>query len=225
MLIIFDLDDTLVDTFRCLTLPKLKESLIHMIQGGLKLDCSFERAWADLKRCNVEAKDSKEALSSFLPDFKNGELFLEQSIAYVYESSDEGLNLKPVLGAIEGLKKLKKKHTLACVTKGFRGRQLRKLEKAGIDWALFSKIVVTQSSSKKVSYQKVLRECGFSPEETLVCGDKFDVDLEPAKRMGCLVAHAQWGHRKSAPRSGFKSDICAKNFEEILTFIEQLHGR
>ncbi len=196
-----------------------------MVQGGLKLDCSFERAWADLKKSNVEAKDAKEALANFLPDFKNGELFLEKAITYVYESPDEGLTLKPVSGVIEGLKKLKKEHTLACVTKGFRGRQLRKMEKAGIDSTLFSKIAVTQSSSKKVSYQKVLRECGFSAEETLVCGDKFDVDLEPAKRMGCLVAHAQWGHRKSAPRSGFKSDICAKNFEEILTFIEQHHDR
>lgn len=222
MLIIFDLDDTLVDTFRCLTLPKLKESLIHMVQGGLELDCTFARAWSDLKRLNAECQDSSQALKTFLPDFKNGQAFVERSISYVYESPDEGLDLKAVKGVPQGLLELKKKHTLACVSKGFRARQLRKLEKAGIDSTWFSKIVITQSSNKKQAYQKVLRELSFSPSETLVCGDKFDIDLEPAKRLGCYAAHAQWGPRKSIVRSDFEPDICVKQFSELVTFVEQL---
>jgi len=220
LLIIFDLDDTLVDTYRCLTIPKLKETLIHMVQGGLRLDCSFEQAFNDLVVCTRSAPSGREALISFLPDFKNGADFLESSTNYLYESSDEGLNLEAVPGAIEALEQLKENHTLCLVSVGFEGRQRRKLEKAGIDSGIFAKIEITQAHRKGDIYRGLIEELGFSPKETIVCGDKFDVDIEPAVRLGCFAAHAEFSPRRCIKRSGLEADISVTTFNQLLDFVE-----
>lgn len=220
MLIIFDLDDTLVDTYRCLTIPKLKETLIHMVQGGLKLDCSFEHAFNELVTCTRSAPSGREALISFLPDFKNGADFLESSTNYLYESSDEGLDLAPVEGALQALNQLKENHTLCLVSAGFEGRQKRKLEKAGIDSGIFGRIEVTQARRKGDIYLRLMEELGFSPKQTIVCGDKFDVDIEPAVRLGCFTAHAEFSPRRCIKRSGLEADISVTTFNQLLDFIE-----
>ena len=193
-----------------------------MVQGGLKLDCSVERAFDELLACNTIAPSARDALISFLPDFKNGAEFLESSTNYLYESSDEGLNLNPVPGAIEALEGFKEKHRLAAVSIGFEGRQLRKLEKAGIDYRIFSKIVITQAPRKGEIYAELMEEFGFSSKETVVCGDKFDGDIEPAVRLGCFTAHAQFSDRRVVKRSGMQADINVKTFKELTAFIETL---
>lgn len=222
MLIIFDLDDTLVDTYQCLTIPKIKETLIHMVQGGLKLDCSFEQAFNDLVACTRAAPSGRDALISFLPDFKNGADFLESSTNYLYESSDEGLDLRAIPGAIEALEKLQEKHALALVSVGFEGRQLRKLEKAGIDSRFFAKIEITQVRRKGGIYLKLMEELGVCPQETLVCGDKFDVDIEPAARLGCFTVHTEFSSRRTIKRSGLDADISVTTFNQLLDFVETL---
>jgi len=96
-------------------------------------------------------------------------------------------------------------HQLALVTVGIYDRQLLKLKKAGIDTALFSKIIVTEERNKKTHYQTIIDELAISPSEVVVCGDRIPIDLTPAKELGLKTIHMRWGRGLNS--YGNKGDV------------------
>ena len=64
MLIIFDLDDTLIDTSGAIAPFKMRECLKKMIDTGLEVG-DFEEAYADLLAVNAKSLKSTEALAAF----------------------------------------------------------------------------------------------------------------------------------------------------------------
>src|SRR5690606_4017504 len=99
--------------------------------------------------------------------------------------------------AKEILKGFAKEHTLAIVTGGHPPFQMQKLEKAGIDRSLFSKIAIPEDSIKKPFYEALIREFSVGPKEALVCGDRIAMDLVPAHALGCQTVHMRWGRGTS----------------------------
>jgi FMN phosphatase YigB (HAD superfamily) len=91
------------------------------------------------------------------------------------------------------LEKAHKKAILALVTGGHPPFQREKLEKAGIDAALFSKIAIPEDSMKKPFYQEISKEFSVDPTEIWVCGDRIPMDLAPAHELGCKTIHMRWG--------------------------------
>ena len=65
MLIIFDLDDTLIDTSGCITFHKLEDALEAMCSAGLILS-DFSDSLELLRRLDSTSESAKEALSEFL---------------------------------------------------------------------------------------------------------------------------------------------------------------
>ncbi len=204
MLIIFDLDDTLIDTSGCITPVKLEDALHRMVENGLKLP-DFEQGLELLKRLDGTSESSSRSLAEFLEILNADAFLLEVGVREVYENIPADLPVFPLEGACEVLNDLSSDHQLALVTIGKPAQQMQKLKKAGIDSGLFSKIAVSEERNKKIHYKKIIEDLGYASSEVVVCGDRIPVDLAPARELGCKTIQMRWGRGLNS--TGFKSDV------------------
>jgi FMN phosphatase YigB (HAD superfamily) len=86
-----------------------------------------------------------------------------------------------------------KRCPLALVTGGSPSFQWEKLEKAGIEASIFSKIIIPEDSIKKPFYEGLMREFSEAPANIWVCGDRVSMDLDPAHELGFKTIHMRWG--------------------------------
>lgn len=198
MLIIFDLDDTLIDTFNCISPYKLKNALFKMVGAGLKVD-DVSQAFSEIERLNISSQSTEEALGAFLTK-KQGQKFLDVGLQELNCLLPKSFRVKQVDDAKSILKKLKSHHRLALVTRGNREQQLDKLAKSGIDYALFCHVIVCDGD-KEPAYKKVVDHQGFAPSEVIVCGDRPELDLVPAKNLGYNTVHFKNGRGQSTDSS------------------------
>lgn len=206
MLIIFDLDDTLIDTSGCITPVKLEMALTCMIEAGLPvLDPSS--AIQLLRRLDAASTSARDTLSEFLEILGAEERFFQIGVEVVYGDLPEEISVFPLEQAVEILVELKECHQLALVSIGEPEQQMAKMKKAGIDSTMFSKIVISQSRDKKLHYQAIVEELGFAPQETIVLGDRIAVDLSPAKELGYKTVQMRWGRGLNHPMTPSKTDV------------------
>lgn len=218
MLIIFDLDDTLIDTSGCITTIKLEDALHQMVGSGLTVP-DFACALEQLKRMNTAAESARHAVAEFLEIQGADSKYLEIATKEIYENFSHDLPLFPFDSVIEILKVLSEFHNLALVTAGTESYQQWKLKKTGIDSALFSKIVVCDPGTKKIHYLQVMEELGFSSNDVVVCGDRVSMDLAPAKELGLRTIHIRKGRGRKAPLLSEDIDHTIHEFHEILDVI------
>ncbi len=227
MLIIFDLDDTLVDTSICITPRKLEEALQAMIREGLTVD-NFDSALRSLLEFDAApGASSPSALEAFLSQHGYSKIFLPVGLAKLREElSPDHEPALAVPHAFEMLHAVKNRHNLAIVTMGSPSLQYSKLKKAGIDPAFFSKIVIIEEKNKKPSYQAIIEEARLPSQEVVVCGDRVAVDLVPAKELCCHTVHMARGRgralRESALSSGI-ADYAIEDWQDFPTLIERIN--
>ncbi|MFA6119217.1 MAG: HAD family hydrolase [Parachlamydiales bacterium] len=212
MLIIFDLDDTLIDTTNSITPFVLKKTLQSLIEHGLKVD-NEDASYKKLLEIDKNSSGSKETVKSFLNSI-NEEKFYELSLDIMKKISIDDIKIFTLKNAIQVVQYLSKNNILAIVTRGDKKFQLTKIKKAGIDPSLFSKIVVVRGKNKGYHYKKILNDTKMSPEKTYVCGDRVNIDLLPAKKLGCRTIHMKWGRGKN-----FKKD---KNVDYTIQNLKKL---
>jgi putative hydrolase of the HAD superfamily len=220
LLILFDLDDTLIDTSACLTPAKLEKALIKMVDEGLKLD-DFKESFELLKTLDQTAENARSAIAAFIVLVGIDRKFYDIGVKEVYESDDFNLNINTVEGAISLLEELQTDHKIILVTAGKRDRQLKKLESAGIDSRLFSKIVVCEPDEKKIHYQEIITELNLPPSEVVVCGDKISADLTPAKELGAKTVHFKNGRGRFAKGREEDVDYVIEKLDEIREIIKE----
>ncbi len=194
-MIIFDLDDTLIDTSGSVTPFKLLECLKGLVANGLKVS-DVESAFQVLLTLNESSSGSEEALIKFILQFGGGAELISFANAEMSRPLPAGFSIQTTPDAKEILQTLSKKHILALVTGGHPPFQMEKLEKAGIDRAFFSKIAIPEDSVKKPFYEALIREFSVPAHEVLVCGDRIAMDLTPAQQIGCKTVHMRWGRGK-----------------------------
>jgi putative hydrolase of the HAD superfamily len=199
LLIIFDLDDTLIDTSGCITYYKLEDALRAMVSAGLVLP-DFSEGLDLLRRLDRSAESARAALAEFAEIVSAGKEIFEIGVNEIYEQPLADMPIFPLEGVVEELLGLRHCHQLALVTIGKYAYQMEKLKKAGIDSHLFSKIVVTEERDKKPHYQLIMDELGYFPTEVIVCGDRVALDLIPAQELGFKTVHVRWGRGST----GFK---------------------
>ena len=187
MLIIFDLDDTLIDTTGSIAPRMFKEALQAIYPDFTSADLQM------LLHYNTKASSCTQALQNFLKGQRNYKKLLSLGTKIIYSDLPEDLEVMPRIDANKILKELSKHHKLNLVSIGQRDRQLKKMEKAGIDYSLFSKILITENSNKKPLYQQIFNSFDFKASEVIVCGDRVEVDLKPANDLGFITVHMQWG--------------------------------
>jgi len=190
LLIIFDLDDTLIETSKCLTPYYLKLAFDSMRKAGLEIE---EDVFDELVSMNQNALTSRFALKKFWSKYSDQIKIYDAGLAVMKTPLPEDLPLEIVPGAIEVLEELQEAHTLALVTLGNPHLQGEKMKKAGIQPALFSKLVIGKGPSKKLDYQTILTELKFDAQEVIVCGDRVPIDLTPAKELGLFTVHFRHG--------------------------------
>ncbi len=191
-MIIFDLDDTLIDTSGSVTPFKMRECLKRFIREGLAIS-DFDRAYAELIAINAKSPRSKDSLSQFV-EKRGGDLSLvEKAMEEMTSPLPSHFTISTTPHAKEILKHLRSTHTLALVTGGHPPFQLEKLEKAGIDRTFFSKIAIPEDSIKKPYYEGLIKEFSMPAGQVLVCGDRVAMDLVPAYELGFTTVHMRWG--------------------------------
>jgi len=218
LLIIFDLDDTLIDTSTNITPFVLERTLKQMINKGLEIE-DENLAYKKLIQINKKSFSSKETIKKFLCEIKANMSFLDVAFNAMVEPLDENIKIFTLQNAKKVLKHLSKNHTLAIVSAGNKKFQFDKIKKAGIDTALFSKIVIAKSD-KGFHYKKIIDELGFRAKNTLVCGDRVNIDLLPAKKIGCKTIHMKWGRGKLFLKDE-NVDFTINQLDEIKTILDQ----
>ncbi len=188
MLVIFDLDDTLIETSKCLTPHYLLRAYTAMQLPGAEL--------SELIEMNERAINTKTAIKDFFSRYSDNKNIYQKGIDALKTPFPKGIPLQLVPGALELLDALSSGHTLALVTAGEPSYQLEKMKKAGIQPSRFSKLVVSDSTSKKFDYQTVLDQLSVAPNNAIVCGDRVSVDLSPAKALGMYTVHFRNGRGK-----------------------------
>lgn len=98
-----------------------------------------------------------------------------------------------------------------------------KLEKAGLDCSLFSMIEVVESD-KSSSYKKVITELKISPRQVVVCGDKVNTDLRPAKELGCITVLMKKGRGRNIAGDKNLVDYEIEELEELKKIIGEKYG-
>lgn len=190
MLIIFDLDDTLIDTSGSIIPFKLEDAFFKMVEKGLQIK-NQKKELLFLKNLDKKSLSTKETLKKFLKRHCQ-EKFLKLGVEEVYSDIDK-IKILQKKGASKILSELKILHKLALVTVGKENIQIKKLKKAGIDCSFFSIIEVLEERDKKPSYKKILKKLKIHPEKVWVCGDRINLDLKPAKLLKCNTIHMKFG--------------------------------
>lgn len=199
-MIIFDLDDTLIDTSGSVTPHKLRDVI-----DAMKIP-SPERAYRELLSLNEGAKSSKEALILFSARYQ---VPWEEALKAMSSPLPFDFKIPLTLGAKEILTYLvDSHHTMALVTGGDPFFQMEKLEKSGIDPSIFSNIAIPEDSNKKPYYQALAKAFSFPPGEILVCGDRSAMDLLPAHELGFRTFLRRWGRGlKGAKETWMEGEI------------------
>ena len=197
MLIIFDLDDTLIDTTGSITPVKLEQALMKMVEAGLQVG-DVQESLAILKRLDIATESASQTLLEFLEIVNADRKYFDIGHAEVYGPLPLDFPVYALDEALDVLSELSSGHQLALVSMGKPEQQLLKLKNAGIDSTIFSKILISEDQDKKPHYKAILEELGFAPSQTLVCGDRVKRDLSPAKELGCITVHMQWGRGLSS---------------------------
>jgi len=214
LLIIFDLDDTLIDTSSSIVPLKLDEAFTRMLEEGMVVE-DEEASRLELKRLNAASPSAKEALAEFVEINQLSKKFLDIALHEVYENFSEDMPVFALKGAIEITKELSLDHDLAMVTAGVEKHQKFKIRKSGLEPSCFRKIIVCSSGEKKRFYQKLLEESGYHEKDVLVCGDRIAVDLSPAKELGFHTVQILCGRGMYA--AGNKNDV-----DHTITELSQL---
>lgn len=195
MLIIFDLDDTLIDTTFAIT-PRRHRAVFET----LKLE-----KWERFSEINQKSLSSSQAFEIFFNEMNLSKEKLKKALSLLGKPLPEDCEVPATPGAKELIERLHLSHTLALVTIGRPKLQLQKMKKAGIQPEIFSKLIVGRGPGKKQEYEKILIELGFSPQETVVCGDRISIDLTPAKILGLTTIHYPRGRGEG--KTGNPEDV------------------
>jgi len=204
LLIIFDLDDTLIDTSGSI-LPGILKNVLKEIQGMGFFIKDFNGFYKQLLRLNTYHLNSSDAIEEFLEINKVPSKCLDAALKVVYQYPVFNDPIEPIKDAVEVLEILSASHCLVLVTKGNEKIQREKMEKAGISSHFFSKLYFCEYGDKKKIYQKVSKEMGISPLNALVCGDRISFDLTPAKELGYKTVQLRQG--RGLGNTGFKKDV------------------
>jgi putative hydrolase of the HAD superfamily len=213
-LIIFDLDDTLIDTTGSITPVKLEQALVKMVEAGLEIG-NFEDALDILKRLDTATESASQTLLEFLEITNGDKKYFDIGKAEVYGHLPSDFPVFPLDQALEVLGELAEQHQLALVSMGRPDQQMLKLKNAGIDSTIFSKMIISEDPDKKPHYKTILDELGFTPTQTLVCGDRIGRDLTPAKELGCITVQMQWGRGLNSTYSPRDVDYAIRKLSQI----------
>jgi FMN phosphatase YigB (HAD superfamily) len=190
LLIIFDLDDTLIDTYGAVAPFQIERAISILLSRPLT---ASERQ--EIQAAIDKEPSTKDVLKRFCIkrslDEKLGCSLLQMLLPDDY--------IVPTLpDAKKMLQEVSSKVKIALVTIGNKDFQLDKLKKAGLEDVGFSKIITTESD-KKPHFKQLETEFNEDPSNIWVCGDRVETDLKPADELGFHTVQILWGRSLRLP--------------------------
>ena len=192
-----------------------------MVRAGLVVP-DFSVALELLRRIDRFAESGSAALAEFVDLLGFDKAILAAGVQEMYGSLPADLPIFPLDGAPELLNDLREQHQLALVTIGTSEKQMEKLKKAGIDSRIFSKISITEQRNKKLHYQMIVDDLGYSPGEVLVCGDRISLDLTPARELGFKTVQMRWGRGLNVSKTCGDIDYSISKISELKGIVSSL---
>ncbi len=200
--IIFDLDDTLLETSRLLVPQAERESCLAMIAAGL--DCDLDtclRARRNFIKQNLRTQifESMVREVGIKPSANEIEVASAGSRAFYDRNVESHISLAPAV--LQLLEKMKAKYNLFLVTAGSVKTQKQKVAILNIE-TFFKKIIyvdLTQKETKAQAFRKVMEWSQTPNSEVLCVGDRIDTDIAVAKSLGmkaCLVTKGEYAQLK-----------------------------
>ncbi len=220
MLIVFDLDDTLLDTTQVLG-RKLLEFAFLKVRPYLLDQAS--NLWNVLWQLYQTHLSADCAWKEFLELYAEGICYKEAERYFNQFWREKEIEISLMQGAHKTLETLfGHAFYLALVTSGKEERQYDKLRNCGVDLSLFDSITVVDGANKGAVYRKLLKEKKLNACDVVVCGDRIARDLSPAKALGMHSVHIRWG--RGLGRTGPKKDVdyTILHLEEVVPIVEHL---
>lgn len=198
--LVFDLDDTLLDTHSQLVPQAARESCQAMISAGL--NSTLETALAE--RANFIAHEPRGNVYAHLvrafavrDDSRPEDVVAAGYNAFHHRDVKE--NIQMFAGSREMLARLKEAYVLFLVTAGNVNTQRRKVEILEIEilFRAIHYIDPTRGQSKIDAFRAIERSEGGAPESYLSIGNRVDSDIAFAKVLGwdtCWVRAGEYAH-------------------------------
>lgn len=208
MLIVFDLDDTLIDTSGSVTPFKMRECLKRLVEEGLQVG-DFDETYDKLLAFNADSPSSKDAIARLIANTGFAPEKASRALAELTAPLPPGFPILTTPLANEILTFFRPLHTLALVTCGYPPFQREKIEKAGLEASVFSRITILEVGCKKLVYEGLAKEFSAASDPIWVCGDRVEADLAPARELGFKTIHMRWGRGKKRSADWIDHSISA----------------
>ena len=198
------MDDTLIDTTGSVRPVVLQNALAEM-QRVLPSLSFLDRSFKQLELLDRYYLNSTEAFEEFLAIHGIEEISWYQMGIELIKKGYLTSRVRLAKGVLPLLNDFAKTHFLALVTRGEKKWQLEKIKRSGLPLDLFRFCRFCLNESKKNSYSNLIEMLHITPSEVIVCGDRIDFDLAPAKALGCKTVHIRQG--RGLGNTGLKSDV------------------
>ncbi len=187
--IVFDLDDTLLDTSGLLLEPAHREACQAMISAGL--DVTLDRLLAT--REQLHRQHPREDLDTLLcAHFGQDEPAIAQAGRKAfYQRPIPDLPVSRDLLAM--LDRLSDRCTLLLVTSGDPVTQSEKIRQMRIGNRFQNLVYVPLGQSKRDALEELIGEHQLEPARTLVVGDRVDSEIAAARRLGMRTVRVRGG--------------------------------
>lgn len=208
MILIFDLDDTLINTSELIVPKAANEACQILVQGGVlqNLDALLEerqKLAVGMSHSQIFPFMAKKYGFAATTTLQEQEKIIQRAVHAFYSPSftDE---LPLIDGALENLKIFSKHFPLYLVTAGLEEAQNRKILAANIRH-FFRKVFVVSSiteKSKSSAFQEILRIENCLPTDCLSIGNRLSSEIHDAKKIGMKTCHFRFGeHKEETPQS------------------------
>jgi FMN phosphatase YigB (HAD superfamily) len=198
--LIFDLDDTLLDTSNQLIPQASRESCLAMIESGLNAtleECIDTRA--EFVRSTKRYDLYNEIVRKFGVRVGCDAANVARSGYDAFHNREVETHITPMPGVREMLEDLRQHYGLHLVTAGHRETQEAKL--VILDFiALFDGIHhvdPTRGERKSEAFALIMASTARPPHRHLSIGNRLDTDIGEARRHGwkaCWVRHGEYAH-------------------------------
>ena len=200
--LVFDLDDTLLDTFRQLLPRATREACKAMVRAGLAADLEEAiQACAEHGKCHAR----QELFTHLVKKFGTKESADPKIVAatgykaFYNREVESDISLFP--GAREMLVSLRKTYSLHLVTAGHRPTQEAKIRILGLEpvFTSISHVDPAAGERKGMAFERIMSAHGGSPNRYLSIGNRIDTDISEARRLGwraCWVRYGEYNAMK-----------------------------
>tara|TARA_B100001248_G_scaffold262154_1_gene256405 strand:+ start:883 stop:1557 length:675 start_codon:yes stop_codon:yes gene_type:complete len=195
--IIFDLDDTLMNTSELLVEKAYEEAADAMIAAGLSAtaeDCH------NVRKEIFRQHPSENVFSAIAAHFGASEEVAKAGYRAFY-ARDIKENLETFAGVNAMLDRLCSSHDLFLVSAGIPNTQQQKVDALGIA-PFFKEIVLVDRSreqEKRDAFLQLMQKYQLQASEVLCVGNRFDDEIMAGKSLGmptCWVQHGEYEHVK-----------------------------